>query len=144
MESSDTRAAAAQVGAAVISTQPPESCPPSASGPNFQLDGCKAVVKQEENVPKFAGDSEKFREWYEQFESIVAACSALEKCRKLEGALVGDALKAIAHITLSEDQFETAMAIVQEVFGSVFAAQYAHVVNIMRTCSGKTYRNTDE
>lgn len=104
------------------------------------------MVKQNEKIPKFGGDAKCFREWFEQFELATVGRSPLERFGKLEGPLTGDALEAISHLSLTSQELETAIAIVEEEFGSVFSAQYAHVVSldILEMYNNKAIRSTDK
>ena len=102
------------------------------------------VVKQERKIPKFCGDAKRFKEWFGLYQSAVKECSTLEKFEKLKGCLTGDAWKAIAHLELTEEFYETAMDIIKDEYGSIFSAQYAYSQEFIKLCSGKGIRSPDK
>lgn len=67
------------------------------------------IVKQQDKIPKLAGDAKKFQEWFELYESGVSTGSSpLEKFEKLKSSLIGNALRAISHLSLNEEFYQTA------------------------------------
>ncbi|XP_003742253.1 uncharacterized protein LOC100904608, partial [Galendromus occidentalis] len=103
------------------------------------------VVKKEKKIPSFSGDAKKFQEWYGLFESAVSdRVNKLDKFEKLKSCLSGNALKAIAHLQLKEELYDTALSIIKEEYGSVFSAQYAYAADIIKTCSTKNFRIPDK
>ncbi|XP_003738847.1 uncharacterized protein LOC100906100, partial [Galendromus occidentalis] len=103
------------------------------------------IVKQQDKIPKFAGDAKKFQEWFELFGSATTTCtSPLEKFKRLKSSLVGSALKQISHLHLKEELYQRAIDIIKDEYGSVFSAQYAYASELINNCNSRTFKNPDK
>ena len=102
----------------------------------------------------FSGEKIKWNEFWDSFESAVhknKKLSNIEKFNYLKGKLTGDALNAIAGLSLSNENYEVAVSILKERFGKkqdLVDIHYMQVINLpparTRTSSLRSLLNNIE
>lgn len=90
-----------------------------------------------DEVPKFAGDVKRFREWHQLFEVYVhnnASLSPIQKFKALKNSLVGSAAREIAYFDFTAEQYPAAYERVKCRFGNEEDAEREHIQQIRQLC----------
>ncbi len=86
-------------------------------------------------LPKFKGEITSYRTFWDTFESAVhknAGLSKIDKFNYLNSLLEGRALRAVQGLTVSEDNYEAAVEILQQRFGKPQQIISAHMDELMK------------
>ena len=86
-------------------------------------------------LPKFKGEITSYRTFWDTFESAVhknPELSKIDKFNYLNSLLEGRALRAVQGLTVSEDNYEAAVEILQQRFGKPQQIISAHMDELMK------------
>ena len=93
-------------------------------------------------LPSYNGDKIRFKEFWDSFDATInknSKLSRIEKFNYLRSKLTGEAKEAISGLELSHENYDVALAIIQERFGdaqSVINKHYMELINIQPMTQG--------
>ena len=102
----------------------------SSGGSNYSRSKLPKLV-----LPKFKGDITSYRTFWDSFESAVhknPELSNIDKFNYLNSLLEGRALRAVQGLTVSEDNYQAAIDILQQRFGKPQQIISAHMDELMK------------
>ena len=92
------------------------------------------------SLPRFNGEVTKFRTFWDSFQSAVdnPNLTPIDKCNYLYSLLEGPGLHAIQGLTITEDNYKSAVQILHLRFGRTQQVIAAHMDELLKlpTCSG--------